>query len=111
MFLCTFFLLFFLITVSFGRNSLPSVRHYGSRLKAWVHYVPIAASGSDILEKITWLKKNDDLAKQISINGKNFGDSYLRLEDYYCYAARALFEVAKVQTSSSVEAFEPRPLF
>lgn len=36
-----------------------------SDLKAWEHYVPIKADFSDLIEKIEWLRKNDDEAKAI----------------------------------------------
>ena len=36
-----------------------------------VHYVPLTYSGADIVEKIKWLKNNDDLAQRIAKNGNN----------------------------------------
>jgi len=44
---------------------------------------------------------NDNLAQRIAQNGYNFGKSYLRLEDYICYAATALQTVALLQKGSS----------
>jgi len=61
--------------------------HYSARLKPWVHYVPISYNGADVISKIEWLRDHDEMAYQIAKNAKAFGDSYLRLEDYYCYIA------------------------
>lgn len=31
--------------------------HFSSRLRPWVHYVPLSYSASDLIEKIEWLKE------------------------------------------------------
>jgi len=36
----------------------------------WVHFVPVKADLSDLLEKITWLRENDAKAKEIALNGR-----------------------------------------
>ena len=41
------------------------------------------------------------------MNGRNFGASYLRLEDYYCYGASALMAVARVAAPSALVPFDP----
>lgn len=64
--------------------------HISARLQPWVHYVPFSYSGADLSAKVIWLQRHDDLAQRIAENGRNFGRSYLRLEDYFCYAAHAL---------------------
>lgn len=33
---------------------------YYDILKPWVHYVPVKRDLSDLVEKIEWLKENDD---------------------------------------------------
>ena len=53
-----------------------------------------------------WLKRNDHLARRIVRNAQNFALSYLRLEDYLCYAAgslRLLHELEK--TTDVLESF------
>jgi hypothetical protein len=75
--------------------------HFSARLKPWVHYVPLSYTAADIVEKVKWLQEHDDLARQIAKNGWNFGQSYLRLEDYYCYAATALHEISQVETDEA----------
>ncbi len=47
-------------------------------------------SAADVVEKIEWLKSHDKEAQQIATNARNFGLSYLRLEDQYCYVATLL---------------------
>jgi len=69
---------------------------FSPRLQPFVHYIPIVYTGADIVEKVRWLQANDDLARQIVDNARNFGKSYLRLEDHYCYIATALREVGKL---------------
>ena len=84
--------------------------HFSMRIKPWVHYVPLAYNGADIVEKIEWLKSHDDLAKRIAENGRNFGKSYLRFEDYLCYTHAALETISALQNGSDVHIpFDARP--
>ena len=78
----------------------PFSYHFSARLKPWVHYVPLTYSCADLVEKIEWLRANDHLARQIAINGRNFGRSYLRLEDYYCYIASALKTLSSIMNNT-----------
>jgi len=58
--------------------------------------------------QVEWLKENDDMARQIAKNAQNFALSYLRLEDYLCYAAgtlRLLHDLEK--TTDVLEGFSP----
>ena len=88
-----------------------ALSHFSSRLRPWVHYVPIAHSGADIVDKIKWLIEHDDMAYDIAKNGYFFGQSFLRIEDYFCHAAQSLVEVSKVETPSSKKGFAPYPAF
>jgi hypothetical protein len=82
--------------------------HFSARLRPWVHYVPIAYSGADVIEKIEWLQRHDKLAQRIAENGRNFAKSYLRLEDYFCYVSRAVELAGRlVNGSDALEAFDP----
>jgi Glycosyl transferase family 90 len=58
--------------------------------------VPIAANAADLLHKVIWLKKHQKLARKIALNGRNFGLSHLRYEDYLCYTASLLEAVGDV---------------
>jgi hypothetical protein len=42
----------------------------------YVHYVPVKADLSDLLERLEWLRTNDEKAKEIGLNGKSL---YLKL--------------------------------
>ena len=44
------------------------IEYFYSGLEPWVHYVPIKADYSDLLENIQWLKENDEKAKKIAEN-------------------------------------------
>ena len=41
---------------------------YTSQLKPWIHYVPIKADFSDLVEIIEFMRENDELSKNISKN-------------------------------------------
>ena len=64
--------------------------HFSSRFHPWVHYVPLSNNLADATEKVEWLQQHDDMARQLALNARAFGRSYLRLEDYLCYIATAL---------------------
>ena len=83
-------------------------QHFSARIKPWVHYVPISFTAADLIDKIEWLNKNPKLARRIAKNGNNFGKSYLRLEDYYCYTAYALHQIPKIETKQSLEPFNAK---
>ena len=86
--------------------------HFSMRLTPWVHYVPLTYSAADLIEKVDWLIKNDKLAHQIALNAKNFGASYLRMEDYYCYVADGLKTFSTIQNHSDItKGFNPKLMF
>lgn len=76
--------------------------HFSSRLRPWVHYVPLAHSAADATEKIEWLEQHPHLARKIAINAHNFGVSHLRLEDTFCYVLSALKAVSAVLNGSDL---------
>ena len=82
--------------------------HFSARLKPWVHYVPLAYNAADLLEKVMWLKAHPNLARRLATNGKNFGASFLRLEDYHCYWASALEAIATVATPDALIPFKAK---
>ncbi len=74
-----------------------------------MHYVPLSYSAADVVSKIEWLKKNDKMAQQIAENARNFGRSYLRLEDQFCYVATALETFAAlVEGTDATSAWDPK---
>ena len=64
--------------------------------------MPLAYNMADVADKVMWLKENDDMAQTLAQNAANFGKSYLRLEDYLCYAAKAMQILAQLQRGSDV---------
>eukprot|EP01031_Cornospumella_fuschlensis_P034945 gene34945-42320_t len=85
--------------------------HFSARLKPWVHYVPITYSGADIARKVLWLQNNEEKAHQIMMNALAFHRSYLRLEDHYCYIARALEVLGEMMHNTTATLpFSPIPL-
>lgn len=85
--------------------------HFSWRLKPWVHYVPISYNTADIAEKVQWLNSNPTLAYKIARNAYNFGQSHLRIEDFYCYWATLLKELGELyENSDALEPFNPRPV-
>lgn len=88
------------------------VYHFSSRLIPWVHYVPLAFNMADAYEKVSWLRENDELAKQIAANARAFGQSHLRLEDFYCYNVRAMHTIGDIMrhTDAASSPFTPKPM-
>lgn len=62
-----------------------SIEHFYSELKPMVHYIPIKRNLSDLLEKITWAKQNDETVRQIGLNGRTFARDNLMPHNIYCY--------------------------
>ncbi len=82
--------------------------HFSARLKPWVHYVPITYTTADIIEKILWLQQHEHAAYRIAQNAKNFGQSYLRLEDFLCYSATLLKTLSNITSATDAnEPFDP----
>lgn len=71
--------------------------------------VPLAFNAADLLEKIEWLKAHPRHARRLAINAQNFGASYLRLEDYYCYTAAFLQAVGDIAAPSALLPFDMAP--
>ena len=85
--------------------------HFTSRLKPWVHYVPLSFNTADAIAKVEWLQQHDKEAQRIAQNGLNFGKSYLRMEDMYCYIATAFKSIEDIMNgSTALIPFEPKKL-
>lgn len=41
--------------------------HFYGQLQPWVHYVPVKADLSDLLQQVQWLKDNDEKASVITL--------------------------------------------
>jgi hypothetical protein len=86
----------------------PFIYHFSSHLRPWVHYVPLSHTADDVIEKIEWLQSHPHLAKRIAENGRKFGQSYLRLEDSFCYLLNIFESIAKrVNQTTAMKPFDP----
>lgn len=63
---------------------------FGNGLKEWVHFVPIAIDGSDIIEKYNWCLKHLDECETIANNGKEYMRLYLNPEYYNAIIKRMI---------------------
>lgn len=70
--------------------------------------MPVSFALDDVVEKVEYLIANDHLARRIAANGRAFADSYLRLEDHFCYIATALDTLGYALKGSEIlEPFDP----
>ena len=67
--------------------------------------MPLAANAADLLDKVIWLKKHQKMARKIALNGRNFGLSHLRYEDYLCYTADMLEAMGEITEPSALLPF------
>ena len=61
--------------------------HFYSDLAPGVHYIPIKADLSDLIDQLEWATKNDGLVQQIGANGRRYASDNLLPKDIYCYHA------------------------
>ena len=54
---------------------------YYNRLKPWVNFVPVDAEMSDLIEKVTWLRANDDKARRIGEAGRDLAETLMQPEE------------------------------
>jgi hypothetical protein len=60
-----------------------------------VHYVPVKADLSDLLDVIRWCERNDDKCKEIAQNGMNFARSILSKKYIQSYFKNALWSLSE----------------
>lgn len=78
---------------------------YYPLMRAWTHYVPIAADLSDLLDKIDWCRANDERCHRMTIEAARFARHYLSRDAIVDYWQRLLvdnFVVDNVSPSSSL---------
>ena len=64
-------------------------------LKPWEHYVPIKADFSDLEEKVQWLRKNDDEAKNIVRRASVFARYHFSKEQIRRYLVQSMQTYSK----------------
>jgi protein glucosyltransferase len=65
-------------------------------LLPWIHFVPIAADMHDLKDKILFLKKHDDIAKEIAKTGHDFIYNELTIDSVTCYWHQLLTDYTKL---------------
>ncbi|XP_041454294.1 protein O-glucosyltransferase 2-like [Lytechinus variegatus] len=71
--------------------------HFYAELEPWVHYIPFKQDLSDLEERIEWAMQNDESARTIAENGKNYVRENLTSNNVYCYYLKVLEEYASRQ--------------
>ncbi|NGX29405.1 MAG: hypothetical protein K940chlam4_00237 [Candidatus Anoxychlamydiales bacterium] len=85
------------------KQDFPGVQWFFKPLKPYVHYVPLKHDISDLIEKIEWAKKNDNLCKEISKNATDFALNNLTFEDVYLYLYLVLKKYSSLSLINSEE--------
>jgi len=60
-----------------------------------VHYIPVKADLSDLLDVIRWCKKNDDKCQEIAKNGMQFARSILSKKNIQSYLQNTLWSLTE----------------
>ena len=60
-----------------------------------VHYIPVKADLSDLLDVIRWCKKNDDKCREIAKNGMEFARSILSKKNIQSYLQNMLWSLSE----------------
>ena len=62
-------------------------------MEEYVHYVPVKADQSDLLDKIRWCRQHDAVAKIIAENARLYGQTVLTVEYMTGYISHVLNSV------------------
>lgn len=66
---------------------------YSELLEPMVHYVPVNADLSNLVEKIEWCRNNDDKCKQIAVNARAFYVQYLQKDGALDYLQKLITDL------------------
>lgn len=83
------------------------VEHFYHKLKPWVHYIPIKADLSDLIQRIIWCRKNDDICKQIAKNAYEFAIENFTPEKTFDYVEEVITKEDFDPSSIAPESFIP----
>ncbi|KAL0274123.1 UNVERIFIED_CONTAM: hypothetical protein PYX00_006622 [Menopon gallinae] len=67
------------------KQESPYFEHFYKDLLPGIHYVPFKRDLSDLIEKIEWLRDNDEAARNISKQAQDFTRDNLMPKDIFCY--------------------------
>ncbi|KAI8609582.1 lipopolysaccharide-modifying protein [Chytriomyces sp. MP71] len=65
---------------------------YTAQLKPMVHYVPFRLDYSDLEERLEWLMRNDDQAREISRNARELMRQWSNVDQFKCYVGFLMLE-------------------
>lgn len=80
------------------KQDSPNIQWYYKVLKPNIHYVPLRADLSDLIDKIKWAKKHDEEMRMISVQSQLFAQNNLTRADILYYLYLVLTEYAKLQS-------------
>lgn len=69
---------------------------YSHLLKPYVHYIPIKADLSDLVEKVKWCKSHDSECEKIANTAKEFAETHLSKKGILDYLQNLLYNIKKV---------------
>lgn len=67
------------------KQDSPFYEHFYKELKPMHHYVPVNRDLSNLVEKIQWAKKNDEVARKIAKQAQQFTNENLTHDKVLCY--------------------------
>lgn len=65
-------------------------------LEPWVHFVPVNADLSDLVDRIKWCTRNDAKCEKIAENAYNFYSNYLGASGVLDYLQKELYEISEM---------------
>lgn len=68
----------------------PVVEWLQMHLQPWIHYVPLAEDLSDLIERIEWLRANDEHARLLAEAALHVGQQLASDQAVWCFFVRAL---------------------
>ena len=71
-------------------------------LKPYVHYIPVSPDYSDLEAQVQWAIENDEKAREIAQNGRQFALKYMRNEQIECYSEMLFLEMGRLQTGKEM---------
>nr|XP_008110102.1 PREDICTED: KDEL motif-containing protein 2 isoform X1 [Anolis carolinensis] len=80
------------------KQSSPYYEYFYKELSPWSHYIPIKRNLEDLLEKIKWVKENDEVVRKIAKEGQMTARELLQPHRFYCYYFKVFQEYAERQT-------------
>ncbi|MDX1924057.1 MAG: glycosyl transferase family 90 [Rickettsiaceae bacterium] len=79
------------------KQESPEVQWFYRIVKPMEHFIPVKYDLSDLVEKIEWVKNNDNKAREIAQNANLLVAENLRISDMYQYIFLVLSEYSSLQ--------------